>query len=560
MATIQGFQGAQFPRSDDPIAKAKYNKNNVQYATSSHQFDHDMFPGLIVQPENLQDVVRAVLYAKDQGVAIAVKSGGHQYSGASSTSGENIQLDLRGTFKNPDTDLLVLPPPKPPNENTTLVYASVSWSLGDLNAFLKCNKLFVPHGQCTDVHVGGHVQTGGYGQLARSFGLLGDHVWSIHMVDHNAQIKEVTKGTELFNAILGGSPGNFGVITHYTLDVLRDQDHDFGPDGPRPRGIKGIWLYSEYISKKLIQKVAEMAANPDTPRNFDLCVSVLSSNFPLDKLLSEKPEQAIADIIGKIPNFLGMDKKQIWPPTVILYAQWVPMNKDDKYDSKVDAWFQQFRDLDHIFPYGKIIFEEYSTIPMSEMTGKWLFDQPREFDYPYDKRTYMTNSTSLVKDEWTDAVADRIHQVVNPLLFLEHQSPDYKYWKNCWLSIQIQCLGGKHSQFNTNSSNGTSYSWRDSTVCTDMDCFHEASDEGIDIAKEWQAVNDKLMIGPSSPYSKQDKRVLWASYGDWNMENSWQYYYEDRAKYEKIGNVRGAADPNGTFTPNPFAVQRIKKE
>jgi FAD/FMN-containing dehydrogenase len=50
----------------------------------------------------------------------------------------------------------------------------VSQTLGDFNTFLKNNKLFVPYGQCTDVRLGGHGQTGGYSQLGQSFGLLGD--------------------------------------------------------------------------------------------------------------------------------------------------------------------------------------------------------------------------------------------------------------------------------------------------------------------------------------------------------------------------------------------------
>jgi FAD/FMN-containing dehydrogenase len=57
------------------------------------------------------------------------------------------------------------------------------------------NHVFVPHGQCVNVHLGGHVQTGGYGQLGRSFGLFGDHVISIEIVDNNGNIKEVTRGS-----------------------------------------------------------------------------------------------------------------------------------------------------------------------------------------------------------------------------------------------------------------------------------------------------------------------------------------------------------------------------
>lgn len=66
------------------------------------------------------------------------------------------------------------------------------------------------------------------------------------------------------------------------------------------------------------------------------------------------------------------------------------------------------------------------------------------------------------------------------------------------------------------------------------------------------------MIGANSSFSKTDKRVLRGSWGDWDMAKPevWKTYYEDGAKYQSIGKVRAAADPKGTFTANPFAVER----
>ena len=99
----------------------------------------------------------------------------------------------------------------------------------------------MPHGQCTDVHLGGHIQTGGYGQLGRSFGLIGDHVRSLEIIDHASQEQEITRESdpEQFYAWLGGSPGNMGVLTHVTLEVHRDSDY------VGSMGLKVVHLYEE---------------------------------------------------------------------------------------------------------------------------------------------------------------------------------------------------------------------------------------------------------------------------------------------------------------------------
>lgn len=551
METIQDFRGLQYPFTTDPILKHAYDANNVEYATLSYQIDHDMFPGLIAFPQNDDDIQKAVKYAKDNGYPISVMSGGHQYSGACSTHGKGIQLNLKLTYKGPQ-DLVMLPQLPAPNSNKPLVYVSVSQSLGEFNQFLQDRQLFVPHGQCTDVRLGGHAQTGGYGQLGRSFGLLGDHIWGIRMINHDGKIQEVTKASnaELFYAILGGSPGNFGVITHYTIEAHRDADHDFPEIGPRPHGFKGVWLYRDTVLKLLLNEVAAMADDPAFPQNFDLCVSVVSSSFTMLKLIPELKDN-MAEILQRIAEAVGVNGDTKFPACIVLYAQWVPMNAEDKYTDKVDEWFQRFRNLDSFFKYWCIHAAE-PIEPMSKMTSEWLFAAPREFDHPYEKRCYMTNSTTLVQDKWVDQVADQIHQVLTPSL--SHLA----LWKNCFLSVQIQCFGGKYSQFYANRNNGTSYSWRNSTVCQVLDCFYKDGEEGKALAKGWQAENDKLMCGENSRFSKQDKRVLWASYGDWDMDKSWPFYYECQAKYERIGRQRGLADPRGTFTPNPFSVKAVK--
>lgn len=151
MATVQGFSGTQYLRAAEGTSESQaYKNNNYQYASSTHELDHDMHPALIVQPASDEDVIAAVRYAKENKIAVAVKSGGHQYSGASSTSGANILIDMKPTYKDIGNDLKVLDQ----TTDKSFVYCSVSISLGELNGFLKMNSLFIPYGQCESVTLG----------------------------------------------------------------------------------------------------------------------------------------------------------------------------------------------------------------------------------------------------------------------------------------------------------------------------------------------------------------------------------------------------------------------
>ena len=166
-STINGIIGEQVTASSaDYVGKA------FQYATSSYQARTQ--PALIVYAKVEQDIVATINYARQNRIAIAIRTGGQQYSGTSSTVAPNIQLDLSRTFKDPED--ATVKQHLNYNAEESRVRVGVGHSLEEFNDFMRKNKTFVPHGQCITVHPGGHVQSSGYGQLGRSFGLLADHV------------------------------------------------------------------------------------------------------------------------------------------------------------------------------------------------------------------------------------------------------------------------------------------------------------------------------------------------------------------------------------------------
>jgi FAD/FMN-containing dehydrogenase len=68
--------------------------------------------------------------------------------------------------------------------------------------------------------------------------------------------------------------------------------------------------------------------------------------------------------------------------------------------------------------------------------------------------------------------------------------------------------------------------------------------------------NDEEGVGPNGIFSKQDRRVLWGSFGEFDLDAVWNTYFETREKYERLRAARRKADPDGVFTPNTFCVKR----
>src|ERR1043165_33901 len=133
--------GSSFPDFKGKVTKrgdSDYEAQCYQYASSSFL----KLPIPIIQPAAIikaaddSDVIKAIKYASDNKISVAVRTGGHQYCGASSTNGKNIQLDLSQTYKDFTWN----------DKDFTSVTLGVSFSLGEFHEKLGEKHRFVPHG------------------------------------------------------------------------------------------------------------------------------------------------------------------------------------------------------------------------------------------------------------------------------------------------------------------------------------------------------------------------------------------------------------------------------
>lgn len=164
-------------------------------------------PAAIIYPTSTAQVASAVACAKNAGVAVAAKGGGHSYAsfGLGGSSG-SLVIDLK-TFKGITVN----------NDGTMVMGAGVK--LGDLAVALNAKGVATPHGVCPFVGIGGHASFGGFGYASRMWGLTLDNVIGFDVVLANSTIlRNVTAATDkdLFWALKGAAP-NFGIFTFIYL-------------------------------------------------------------------------------------------------------------------------------------------------------------------------------------------------------------------------------------------------------------------------------------------------------------------------------------------------------
>jgi FAD/FMN-containing dehydrogenase len=170
----------------------------------------DRRPALIVRAKDPTDVSRVVALARETGMELAVKSGGHSGAGHSTTEG-GILLDL-AEMKNLEIDL----------EGRT-AWAQTGLTAGEYTAAVGAHGLATGFGDTGSVGIGGITLGGGVGYLVRKHGLTIDDLLAADVVTADGRLLRADSEAhpDLFWAIRGGG-GNFGVATrfHYRLHEL----------------------------------------------------------------------------------------------------------------------------------------------------------------------------------------------------------------------------------------------------------------------------------------------------------------------------------------------------
>lgn len=167
----------------------------------------DRRPAIILRCLGTADVIAGVNFAREHGVALSIKGGGHNIAGLAVCDG-GLMLDLslmRGVWLDPAA---------------RSARAQAGCLLGDVDRETQIHGLAATLGFVSATGIAGLTLGGGFGYLTRRFGWTCDTVRSMDVVLADGRLARAsdTENAELFWGLRGGG-GNFGVVTSFEYEL-----------------------------------------------------------------------------------------------------------------------------------------------------------------------------------------------------------------------------------------------------------------------------------------------------------------------------------------------------
>lgn len=226
----------------------------------------DRYPALVVQPTGVADIQTAVRFAREhENLLLAVKCGGHSFSGQS-TCDRGMQVDL-SLFRDVRVD--------PASRTAWVTGGSL---LGAVDHEAMAHGLVTPLGTVSHTGAGGLVTGGGFGRLARKYGLAIDNLKSVQVVTADGELRRAsaTENEDLFWGVRGGG-GNFGIVTMFEFQLHPMQREVIG----------GEVVFPIERARDVLHMMAEYAY--DAPDE-------LSLGFVMAKPPGDAPGVAVVDV------------------------------------------------------------------------------------------------------------------------------------------------------------------------------------------------------------------------------------------------------------------------
>jgi len=239
---------------------ALHEPGDPEYADACTLFNSmiDRRPAYVARCAAPDDVIAALAFARESGLEVAVRSGGHSVVGLSLNDG-GLVLDMRG-MDDVEVD---------PERRVARVGGGASWAAVDRAT--QAHGLATTGGRVSTTGVAGLTLGGGSGWLERMHGLACDNLLAVELVTADGRLVRASEdeNPELLWAHRGGG-GNFGVVTAFEFRL-----HPVGPEvygglmlHPLERGAELLALWRDVMRdapEELSLAFAYMTVPDDDP-------------------------------------------------------------------------------------------------------------------------------------------------------------------------------------------------------------------------------------------------------------------------------------------------------
>ncbi len=254
----------------------------------------DRRPALIARCAGAADVIRAVNFARESGLLLSVKGGGHNVAGNAVCDG-GLMIDL-SPMKGVRVD---------PSARRARVEPGATW--GEFDHEAQAFGLATTGGVITSTGVAGLTLGGGIGWLMGSHGLACDNLVAADVVTADGRLVQASEAenAELFWGLLGGG-GNFGIVTSFEFRL-----HPVGEIlgglliHPLDRAVELLRFYDGFAdgAPDALGSMALFVTSPEGERVVAIAVGYNGPAAEGEKILKPLREfgPPLADLVAPIP-------------------------------------------------------------------------------------------------------------------------------------------------------------------------------------------------------------------------------------------------------------------